>query len=157
MSSYIKLLKEVESRMNADSHSPISCCSTRVFTLSYRHQLAWVGLTVAFVVVLASNTLADVKLPGLFSDNMVLQQNLRVPIWGWADEGEQVTVAFRNSKSTTVVKGGKWQVTLGAFKAGGPDHLTVSGQNIITLTNVMVGEVWVCSGQSNMEWPLSSS
>ncbi len=143
--------------MNASNHSPISCCSNRVFTVSYRRQLAWVGLTVAFVVVLTSSSLADVKLPGLFSDNMVLQQNARVPIWGWADEGEQVTVSFRNSKSTTAAKGGKWQVTLGPFKAGGPDHLTVSGQNFITLTNVMVGEVWVCSGQSNMEWPLSSS
>jgi sialate O-acetylesterase len=88
---------------------------------------------------------------------MVLQQNMRVPIWGWADEGEEVTVSFRNSKATAIAKGGKWQVTLVNLRAGGPDHLTVSGKNTITLTNVMVGEVWVCSGQSNMEWPLSSS
>jgi sialate O-acetylesterase len=109
------------------------------------------------VVTSAQTTPADVKLPALFSDNMVLQQNARLPIWGWADEGEQVTVSFRNSKATTVAEAGKWQVTLGSFKAGGPDQLAVSGKNTITLTNVMVGEVWVCSGQSNMEWPLSSS
>ena len=143
--------------MSADSHSLISYRSARPVAFSYRRQFAWVTLTVSFVVALTSSTLADVKLPGLFSDNMVLQQNMRVPIWGWADEGEKVTVSFRNSKATALTKGGRWQVVLGSFKEGGPDQLTVSGQNTITLTNVMVGEVWVCSGQSNMEWPLSSS
>jgi sialate O-acetylesterase len=110
-----------------------------------------------FLVVWATRLFADVKLPALFSDNMVLQQNVRLPVWGWADEGEQVTVSFRNIKATAIAKAGKWQVTIGSFKAGGPDQLAVSGKNTITLTNVMVGDVWVCSGQSNMEWPLSSS
>jgi len=116
--------------------------------------------SLVFVLLLAGPTLtllADVKLPAIFSDNMVLQQNVRLPVWGWADEGEQVTVSFRDSKATAVAKAGKWQVTIGGFKAGGPDQLAVSGKNTITLTNVMVGEVWVCSGQSNMEWPLSSA
>jgi sialate O-acetylesterase len=100
---------------------------------------------------------ADVKLPGLFSDNMVLQQGMAVPVWGWADNGEVVTVQFRGEKVSATAKDGKWQVKLHKMQAGGPDALTVSGRNEIQLQNVLVGEVWVCSGQSNMEWPLSRS
>lgn len=98
---------------------------------------------------------ADVKLPGLFSDNMVLQRETSVPIWGWADEGESVTVEFRGQKATTKTQGGKWMVKLKPLKAGGPDTLAVSGKNKVELKNILVGEVWICSGQSNMEWPLT--
>lgn len=97
---------------------------------------------------------ADVKLHGLFSDNMVLQRGQPVPIWGTADDGELVTVEFRGEKLSTRAKGGAWTVKFGKLKAGGPDDLKVSANNIITLTNVLVGEVWIASGQSNMEWPV---
>ncbi|HZV36083.1 MAG TPA: sialate O-acetylesterase, partial [Verrucomicrobiae bacterium] len=100
---------------------------------------------------------ADVRLPNLFSDNMVLQQGMKVTVWGWADDGEEVTVSFRGQKAKTVARDGKWMVHLHKLKAGGPDTLTVSGKNSITLNNVLVGEVWVCSGQSNMEFPLKNS
>ena len=100
---------------------------------------------------------ADVKLAAVFSDNAVLQQGKLVPVWGWADEGEMVTVEFRDQKATATAKDGKWSVRLRPVKAGGPDTLTVSGKNKIELKNVLVGEVWVCSGQSNMEWPLRLS
>jgi|WetSurMetagenome_2_1015567.scaffolds.fasta_scaffold46481_3 sialate O-acetylesterase len=100
---------------------------------------------------------ADVKLHGLFTDNMVLQRNAAVPVWGWADEGEQVTVHFRGQHITTFAKGGKWMVRLSRLKAGGPEDLFVSGKNTVTLRNVLVGEVWIASGQSNMEWPMRSS
>lgn len=100
---------------------------------------------------------ADVRLPSLFSSNMVLQRGTSVPVWGWADDGETVTVKFRNQKVSTKAKQGKWSLKLSSLKAGGPDVFTVSGKNSIELTNVLVGEVWVCSGQSNMEWPLRSS
>jgi sialate O-acetylesterase len=100
---------------------------------------------------------ADVRLPALFSDNMVLQQGIRVPVWGWANDGEQVTVTFRGETAKTKAKGGKWMVKLGRLSAGGPDTLTVAGENTIEIKNVLVGEVWICSGQSNMEWPLSRS
>jgi sialate O-acetylesterase len=100
---------------------------------------------------------ADVRLPALFSDNAVLQQGMRVPIWGWADEGEEVAVSFRGQKAKAKARDGKWMVKLHNLKAGGPDTLTVSGKNTIALKNVLVGEVWICSGQSNMEWPLSRS
>jgi sialate O-acetylesterase len=105
----------------------------------------------------AANVLADVKLPALFSDNMVLQQGLAVPVWGWADEGESVTVEFQKQKVSTTASQGKWQIRLRKLQAGGPDTLTVSGHNQIQLQNVLVGEVWICSGQSNMEWPLRAS
>lgn len=97
---------------------------------------------------------ADVKLPALISDGMVLQQGIDVPLWGWADEGESVTVEFQNQKVTAAAKDGKWMVRLKPLKAGGPFTLAVSGKNKIELKNVLVGEVWICSGQSNMQWQL---
>jgi sialate O-acetylesterase len=101
---------------------------------------------------------ADVQLPALFSDNMVLQQGMPVTIWGWAHEGEKVTVKFRGQTVSATTHNLKWSVKLRALKAGGPDSFSVgTAQNTVTLTNVLVGEVWVCSGQSNMEWPLSQS
>lgn len=98
---------------------------------------------------------ADVKFHGLFTDNMVLQQGLAVPVWGTADEGESVTVAFCDQTKSATAKDGKWMVKLGSPRAGGPHTMTVSGKNKIELKNVLVGEVWVCSGQSNMNWRVS--
>ena len=95
--------------------------------------------------------------PHFFSDNMVLQRGTTVRVWGWADDGEKVTVNFRNQKISTTAKDGKWSVELSSMKAGGPDVFTVTGDTSIQLTNVLVGEVWVCSGQSNMEFPLKRS
>ncbi|MDB6022497.1 MAG: Sialic acid-specific 9-O-acetylesterase [Pedosphaera sp.] len=100
---------------------------------------------------------ADVRLPSLFSDNMVLQQGMKVAVWGWADDGEEITVTFRGQKLKTTAKDGKWMVQLNKLKAGGPDTLTVAGKNAVTLKNILVGEVWVCSGQSNMEFALKNS
>jgi sialate O-acetylesterase len=105
----------------------------------------------------SSTVCADVRPAALFSDNMVLQQGIKTPIWGWADEGEPVTVVFRGQRVKTTAKHGKWMVKLSNLKAGGPDTLVISGKNTIELKNVLVGEVWVCSGQSNMEFPLSRS
>jgi sialate O-acetylesterase len=109
------------------------------------------------VAASAASLQAEVKLPALFSDNMVLQREMAVPVWGWADHGEVVTVEFRGQRSSTVARDGKWQVRLPKLQAGGPDTLTVSGKNKVELQNVLVGEVWVCSGQSNMEWPVMRS
>jgi sialate O-acetylesterase len=106
---------------------------------------------------LTASALADVRVPGLFTDNMVLQQGMAVPVWGWADEGEVVTVQFRNQTASVKARGGKWMLRLKALKPGGPDPLTIAGRNHLEIKNVLVGEVWVCSGQSNMEWPMSRS
>src|SRR5262250_1552566 len=114
-------------------------------------------LLLSFALVAANTARADVKLPALISDGMVLQQGMAVPMWGWADEGESVTVEFQNQKVTATAKGGKWMVRLKPLKAGGPFTLTVSGKNKIELKNVLVGEVWICGGQSNLEWRLRDS
>ncbi|MBI3878756.1 MAG: sialate O-acetylesterase [Verrucomicrobia bacterium] len=101
---------------------------------------------------------ADVRLPNLFTDHMVLQQGLKAPVWGWADDGEKVTVEFKGQKISTVAKGGRWQVALAKLKADAkPATLKVSGKNSVEVKDVVVGEVWVASGQSNMEFALKSS
>ncbi len=110
--------------------------------------------------LVASTTFAraELQLPALFSDNMVLQRNVSVPIWGWADDGEVITVQFRGQKLTTTAHNGKWSLRLRRLKAGGPDTLTVaSPKRTIEIKNVLVGEVWIASGQSNMEWPVTQS
>jgi len=103
-------------------------------------------------LVAAINLLADVKLPVVFSDHMVLQRGNVAPVWGWADEGEKVTVQFAGqTKTATAGKHGKWMVRLDAINdATVKGSLTVKGKNTLTIKNVLVGEVWVASGQSNM-------
>lgn len=102
---------------------------------------------------------ADVKLPQIFDNNMVLQREKPLAVWGWADAGEDVTVSVAGqTKSTKANDAGKWRVDLAPLKSGGdPVELVVKGKNEIKLTNVLVGEVWICSGQSNMEWPVAAS
>lgn len=98
-----------------------------------------------------------VRVPGLFSDHMVLQQGRRVPVWGTANNDEVIVVTFRGQTKQTTTKNGHWSVWLDALKAGGPDTLKITGENSLVFQDVLVGEVWICSGQSNMEWPLSRS
>ncbi len=104
--------------------------------------------------VLGSAAFADVKLPAVFSDNMVLQKGEKIPVFGWADSGEAVTVkAGAQSAQATAGADGKWKVTLDTTKVDSarPFEVTVAGKNNIAIKNVLVGEVWVASGQSNME------
>ncbi len=111
-------------------------------------------LLIAFSVVAQ----ADVKLPAIIGDNMVLQRAIDVPIWGWADPGEKVTVTLgKQSKSATACDEGKWMLRLDSMKEGGPTKMTVAGKNSITVENILIGEVWVCSGQSNMGMSVRSS
>lgn len=100
---------------------------------------------------------ADVKPHALFSDGMVLQRDMKVPIWGTADDGEKVTVSFQGQHATTTAKDGKWRVRLEKLKAGGPSDMTIAGKNHIQIKDVLVGEVWICSGQSNMEMSLKAT
>ncbi|HJZ40660.1 MAG TPA: sialate O-acetylesterase [Bacteroidales bacterium] len=94
---------------------------------------------------------ANVTLPRIFSDNMVLQRDMHVPVWGHADPGEIVKAALGvHIAQTTADENGHWKLYLGPLDPGGPFELTISGNNRITVRNVLVGEVWVCSGQSNM-------
>lgn len=102
---------------------------------------------------------ADVKLPGIISDRMVLQRDKPIPIWGWAAADEEVTVTLGDGKPVRVKAGadGKWRIDLPAMKAGGPYKLTVGGKNTLTIQDILIGEVWVCFGQSNMQFKMSQS
>lgn len=106
----------------------------------------------------AASARADVKLPAVFGDHMVLQRDQKIPVWGWADEDELVIVQFRDQVVQTRAKGGKWTVNLSPMSATstGKDFL-VLGKNRVEFKDVVVGEVWFCSGQSNMEWNIASS
>jgi len=105
-----------------------------------------------------SLAIADVRLPSIISDNMVLQRGRLVPIWGEADPGEAVTVIVGNQQLETQADDkGQWQVDLAPLSADNPLKMTIKGKNTITITNILVGEAWVCSGQSNMPWPVIRS
>lgn len=102
----------------------------------------------------AATARADVKLPGIFGDHMVLQEGQKIPVWGWAEAGEDVTVTFgAQTAKTKVGPDGKWRVDLAKIAANHqPQELVVAGRNTVKFEDVVVGEVWLCSGQSNMEF-----
>jgi sialate O-acetylesterase len=144
-------------------------------------------LGAVFLVLCPQRTRADVKLPALFSNGMVLQSGTTTPIWGTADPGEEVSIVLNLNNGTSLEpprvradSQGKWKITLAeestprerrilrrfrrweqpvveGLSPGGPYTLTVSGKNQISLKDVYIGEVWICSGQSNMEWSLRST
>jgi sialate O-acetylesterase len=120
-------------------------------------RLLGLGLAAA-TAALAAPARADVKLPAIFGSHMVLQQKQADKVWGKADPGENVTVTIADQTKTA--KGddnGKWSVTLDPMPAGGPYRMTVRGRNTVRLDDVLVGEVWLCSGQSNMQWDVVSA
>ena len=122
---------------------------------------SWSKLVVAVISLLGASGLAqaDVKLPKVIASHMVLQQKLPLPIWGTADVSEEVTVSLGDNKASTKAGAdGKWSVKLKEMTAGGgPLELIVKGKNEIKLTDILIGEVWVASGQSNMEWSVAAS
>ena len=102
---------------------------------------------------------ADVRLPSLIGDHMVVQRGKPIRLWGWADAGEQVTASFGDASATaTADTAGQWQLSLPARAASTvPQALTITATNTIVVKDVLVGEVWLCSGQSNMEWPMTKT
>ncbi len=107
-------------------------------------------------VTLSSAVLhAEVKPNVLFTDGAVLQRGQNVPVWGTANDGEKVTVEIAGQTATTTAQGGKWKLELKPLKAGGPFSMKISGDNEVTVNNLLVGEVWVASGQSNMAWTIN--
>jgi sialate O-acetylesterase len=100
--------------------------------------------------------MADVKPAGLFTDGMVIQRETNAPVWGTADAGEKVTVraSWGKTAATTADASGKWMVKLATPKAGGPYTMTIQGNNTVNIKDVLSGEVWFCSGQSNMKYQL---
>ncbi|SVE10803.1 uncharacterized protein METZ01_LOCUS463657, partial [marine metagenome] len=110
------------------------------------------GFVLFVIFALASVAVGDVKTPAIFGSNMVLQRDHANPVWGWADMGEKVSVRIAGqSHDTQTDKNGNWRVTLKPLKATGKAFtLAIKGKNELKYENVLVGEVWVCSGQSNM-------
>lgn len=109
---------------------------------------------ILLLIAMCAPGMAVVTPNGLFCDNAVLQRGIAAPVWGTADDGERVTVSFQDQRVTDVAKGGKWMVRLEPLTAGGPITMTIEGSNKIELKNILVGEVWICSGQSNMAMTL---
>lgn len=115
--------------------------------------------TIILICIFSSITIADVKLSSMFTDNMVMQQKTKAAIWGWAQPCEEITVkaSWQNKSHTAKADdNGNWLVKIKTPKAGGPYELEVVGKNIITLKNVLIGEIWLASGQSNMEMRLAN-
>lgn len=113
------------------------------------------ALTAMLFRLVGFSVMGQVKVPRLVNDGMVLQREMPIHIWGWASPGEKVTVKFGGETASGVTDDrGKWVVVLSPKKAGGPYAMDINGINHIFLKNIMVGEVWVCAGQSNMEMPV---
>lgn len=113
-----------------------------------------IGFVCAYLAVVAVGATADVKLPRLVSDGMVLQRDKPVTLWGWADDGEQVTVTLGKQKLSATGQAGRWQLTFKPIPAGGPYVLDIQGKNHLQVKDVLIGDVWIASGQSNMELPI---
>ena len=113
------------------------------------------GLFLGIVFLVSLTTHSQVRLPKLISDGMVLQRNSEVKIWGWAAHYEQVNIQFLDSTYTTLAdSNGCWNIILSRLSAGGPYKMQIHASNDLTISDILVGDVWVCSGQSNMELPM---
>jgi sialate O-acetylesterase len=108
-----------------------------------------------YVLLLSQEAFCEVRLPKLIGESMVLQRDAKVKIWGWAAPGEKITINFNDKKyETKTGKCGKWTITLPKMKAGGPYDMEIKGSNNITIRDILIGDVWVCGGQSNMVLPM---
>lgn len=109
---------------------------------------------VLFSIISGQAVYSEVRLPKVISDGMVLQRETPLKIWGWADRGEEITLHFNNNSYQTLAdSAGNWEINLPPQKAGGAFQMKISGTNKITISNILLGDVWLCSGQSNMEYP----
>ncbi|MEZ6092367.1 MAG: hypothetical protein R3C05_31060 [Pirellulaceae bacterium] len=114
-------------------------------------------MTLATMTIVTS-TYADVRVPSIFGGNMVLQRDQENPIWGWAEPGEKVIVKVGDQQhETTAGDDGAWRVTVQPMSVGEPRSIVIEGKNRLEFNDVLVGEVWLCSGQSNMQWSVSQS
>jgi sialate O-acetylesterase len=109
----------------------------------------------AFFIISGGGVRANIRLPQLVGDRMVLQRDTKLKIWGWAGPGEKVSIVFNGKEGNAITNAeGRWLVLLPAMKAGGPFSMTIKGINTITLQDILIGDVWFCSGQSNMVLPM---
>lgn len=107
-------------------------------------------------LVICCSLRAQVRLPRLISNNMILQRETQLNIWGWATAGEKINLGFAGQQYETITPAdGRWQVAIPPMEAGGPYDLVIDASNHLTVKNILIGDVWICSGQSNMETPMS--
>jgi len=133
-------------------------CVVRKIRFQMRSRVLIRLAAAVLAIVAIAPARADVRLPRIFSDNMVLQRGMRIPVWGWAEPGEKVTVLLGEAtKSAKTDRAGRWRVGLPARAEATDLTLTVRGANEIKLTGVAIGEVWICSGQSNMQFALEKA
>lgn len=119
-----------------------------------KYRLSRSILFLSALLLAAISAHADVRLPRLLSDGAILQRDKPVAIWGWADDGEKVSVQFAGKTYRGTAKNGRWSVTLPKQKAGGPHQLVINGNNTIELRDIWFGDLWIAAGQSNLELPL---
>ena len=113
-------------------------------------------LLMIFLFCFFLKTNANVRLPKLISDGMIVQRNIEIPVWGWASVGEKISINFRGDTFvTTCDKNGKWRINLPASKVGGPFDMIIRGNNKIIIKDILIGDVWICSGQSNMAFKMA--
>lgn len=116
------------------------------------------AILLIFFLLLSNISIANITLPNIFSDNMVLQRNCKVSIWGWANPQEEVIIRPSWDNQNYTIKANnqaKWEINIPTPKEGGPYTISIKGYNEIVLKNILIGEVWICSGQSNMEMSAS--
>jgi sialate O-acetylesterase len=121
---------------------------------TYIPRILW---TAIFALGAGHEAVADIRLPAVIGDAMVLQRDSKMRLWGWADPGEPVAIAFLgNSFKSKADRSGQWSVSLGPYPAGGPYEMSIAGKNSLKLRDILIGDVWLASGQSNMELQLKS-
>jgi len=116
-------------------------------------------ITLAFLypaITFCSVAVAEVRVSEIFSSDMVLQRDRSVAVWGTADDGENVTVTIAGQSHTTTTRDGRWRIALDPLKVSGPQEMKVTGTNAIVFNNVLIGDVWLCGGQSNMDFDMSA-
>jgi len=115
----------------------------------------WIYCLIILIAIFCNSLLSQVRLPRIISDGMVIQRDSKVKIWGWASPEEKIVIIFNNkSYNTKADKNGQWKVFLDKMKAGGPYEMVIKSKNEITIKDILIGDVWLCSGQSNMELPI---
>src|SRR5690348_14565108 len=116
------------------------------------------ALSLFLLTLFPPAAVAEPRLPHLFTDHMVLQEDMKISVWGWADPQERITVNLGpNTRETVATAEGRWNVSLPAMHAGGPFTLIVRGKKVVEVKDVLLGEVWIASGQSNMTYALSGA
>ncbi|MBO9683527.1 MAG: sialate O-acetylesterase, partial [Flavisolibacter sp.] len=113
------------------------------------------NILLPFLFLIATTSFSQVRLPKIIQDSMILQRDAKIKVWGWAAKGEKVSISFHGKKYNIKADAdGKWSVWLPAMKAGGPYTMDINASNKISLKDILIGDVWLCSGQSNMEYQL---